>query len=189
MTSTPFWNLTPWTTLGNWFSPFDRRQVFAASATSLKTILFAVFCDSDPFVRTVRWRTVAETLSIGVEVAPRREVALLPGIVFRLPIRRQPRDHRRRQVGRVPAEENREGLREVAGRDAAQIKDRKQCIAALVRRAHFGRIEEVERIFSAGTTSPRSRTFARRTAQQARSRSGSPAPGHDRDDKAISSIQ
>jgi transposase len=27
MTSTPFWNLTPRTTLGNWFSPFRRRLV------------------------------------------------------------------------------------------------------------------------------------------------------------------
>ena len=54
MTSTPFWNLTPWTTLGNWFSPFNRRHVFAAAVTSLKTISLAVFADSDPFVRTVR---------------------------------------------------------------------------------------------------------------------------------------
>lgn len=29
---------------------------------------FAVFCDSAPLVRTVRWRTVANTLSIGFEV-------------------------------------------------------------------------------------------------------------------------
>src|SRR6266851_6392001 len=28
MTSMPFWNLTPWTTFGNWFSPFNRRQCF-----------------------------------------------------------------------------------------------------------------------------------------------------------------
>lgn len=33
--------------------------------TSLKTISLAVFDDREPFVRTVRWRTVAKTLSIG----------------------------------------------------------------------------------------------------------------------------
>ena len=50
MTSMRFWNLTPWTTFGNWFSPFNRRQVFAAAATSLNTINLAVVADSDPFV-------------------------------------------------------------------------------------------------------------------------------------------
>ena len=34
----------------------------------------------------------------------------------------------------------------------------------LVRRAHLGRIDEVNRIFSAALTLPRSRTLARRTA-------------------------
>src|SRR3974390_1706161 len=64
----PFWNLTPWTTFGNWFSPFNRRQVFAAAVTSLNTMSLAVFADKDPLVRTVRWRTVANTLSIGIDV-------------------------------------------------------------------------------------------------------------------------
>src|ERR1700687_3334043 len=68
MTSMPFWNLTPWTTFGNWFSPFNRRQVFAAAVTSLNTISLAVFVDRAPFVRTVRCRTVANTLSIGFDV-------------------------------------------------------------------------------------------------------------------------
>jgi len=68
MTSTPFWNLTPRTTFGNWFSPFNRRHVLAAAETSLKTMSLAVLGDSDPFVRTVRCRTVASTLSIGFEI-------------------------------------------------------------------------------------------------------------------------
>lgn len=42
VTSTPLVNLMPWTTLGNWFSPFSRRQVFAAAVTSLNTISLAV---------------------------------------------------------------------------------------------------------------------------------------------------
>src|ERR1700726_3184064 len=33
-----------------------------------------------------------------IHVSPRREVALLPGVVIRLPFGRQPRDHRWRQV-------------------------------------------------------------------------------------------
>jgi len=54
MTSIPFWNLIPWTTFGNWFSPFNRRHVFAAALTSLNTMSLAVFADRAPFVRTVR---------------------------------------------------------------------------------------------------------------------------------------
>ena len=54
MTSMPFWNLIPWTTFGNWFSPFNRRHVFAAALTSLNTMSLAVFADRDPFVRAVR---------------------------------------------------------------------------------------------------------------------------------------
>src|SRR5271163_3472568 len=54
MTSMPFWNLIPWTIFGNWFSPFNRRHVFAAALTSLNTMSLAVFADRAPFVRTVR---------------------------------------------------------------------------------------------------------------------------------------
>lgn len=45
-----------------------RRQVLAAAMTSLKTISLAVFEESESLVRTVRWRTVAKTLSMGLEV-------------------------------------------------------------------------------------------------------------------------
>ena len=68
VTSTPLVNVTPWTTLGNWCSPFNRRQVLAAAVTSLNTINLAVSWDSAPLVRTVRCRTVANTLSIGFDV-------------------------------------------------------------------------------------------------------------------------
>src|SRR5882762_2353977 len=68
MTSMPFWNLTPLTTFGNWFSPFNRRHVFAAALTSLNTMSLAVLVDRAPFVLTVRCRTVANTLSIGFDV-------------------------------------------------------------------------------------------------------------------------
>ena len=45
MTSMPFWNLTRWATFGNWFSPFNRRHVFAAALTSLNTMSLAVLAD------------------------------------------------------------------------------------------------------------------------------------------------
>src|SRR6516165_10568487 len=64
----PFWNLIPWTTFGNWFSPFNRRHVFAAALTSLNTMSLAVLADRAPLVRTVRSCTVANTLSIGFDV-------------------------------------------------------------------------------------------------------------------------
>ena len=54
----------PWMTLGNWFVPLSLRQVFEAAWTSLNTISFTVFCDSEPLLRTVRCLTVAKTLSL-----------------------------------------------------------------------------------------------------------------------------
>src|SRR5512144_2444916 len=66
-----------------------------------------------------------------IDVAPRREIALLPCLVVRLPLRRQTRDHRRRQVRRVLTQESGEGLLEVAGRNAPQVQDRQQSIEAL----------------------------------------------------------
>ena len=61
-----------------------------------------------------------------VNVAPCREVALLPRLIFRLPLCRQPRDHRRRQVRRVLAQHSRQRLLEIARRDAAQVQQRQQ---------------------------------------------------------------
>jgi hypothetical protein len=68
VTSTLSVGVTPWRTLGNWFSPLSRRQVFAAAVTSLNTTNLAVSWDNAPLVRTVRCRTVANTLSIGFDV-------------------------------------------------------------------------------------------------------------------------
>jgi hypothetical protein len=68
MISVPSLYLTPAITFGNWFSPISRRQLFAAAITSLNTISRAVVGDSAPLVRTVRCRTVANTLSIGFVV-------------------------------------------------------------------------------------------------------------------------
>jgi crotonobetainyl-CoA:carnitine CoA-transferase CaiB-like acyl-CoA transferase len=45
--------MTPATTVGNWFSPFSRYQVFEAVITSLNTISLAVVGESAPLIRTV----------------------------------------------------------------------------------------------------------------------------------------
>ncbi|MEY9405389.1 hypothetical protein ABIF79_011828 [Bradyrhizobium japonicum] len=66
-----------------------------------------------------------------VDIATRRQIASLPAFVLDLPIGLQAGDHRRRQVRRILAEQRRERLLEVAGRDAAQIEDRDQGIQAL----------------------------------------------------------
>ena len=52
MTSMPFWNLTPLTTFGNWFSPFSRRHVFAAALKWRRVAALALLG---------RWTTPAQT--------------------------------------------------------------------------------------------------------------------------------
>jgi hypothetical protein len=65
-----------------------------------------------------------------MDVPAGREIALLPALVLRLPLGRQPRDHARRQVGRILAKKGSERLLEVAGGDAAQIEDGQQGVEA-----------------------------------------------------------
>src|SRR5215217_1750108 len=60
-----------------------------------------------------------------------RQVTATPSVVFALPGRRQPPDHRRREVRRVLAEQARERLLEVASRDAPQVEDGQERIEAL----------------------------------------------------------
>ena len=68
VTSTPLQNSMLWMTLGNCLPPVSCRQVFEAAIASLKTLASAVVWTSDPLVRTVRWQTVANTLSTGFVV-------------------------------------------------------------------------------------------------------------------------
>src|SRR5271169_5108214 len=82
-----------------------------------------------------------------IHVLPCREIPLLPSVIIRLPLRRQPRDHGRR-VWRVLAQEGGEPLLKIAGRHPAQVENRQSASRLLVRRAHFGRIADVKRIFS-----------------------------------------
>jgi hypothetical protein len=59
-----------------------------------------------------------------VDVAPGRQIAPLPTGVICLPLAAEPRNHRRRQVRRVLAQQGRERLLEVAHRHDAQVEDR-----------------------------------------------------------------
>jgi hypothetical protein len=54
----------------------------------------------------------------------------LPALVVDLPVALQPGDHRRRQVRGILAEQGRERLLEVAGRDPAQVEHRQQGLQA-----------------------------------------------------------
>ncbi|MET4753602.1 hypothetical protein ABIB08_007976 [Bradyrhizobium sp. RT11b] len=64
----PSLNPTNATTLGNGFVLLSRRQVLDAAITSLNTIGLAVVGDKEPFVRTVLYRPVADTRSMGLVV-------------------------------------------------------------------------------------------------------------------------
>ncbi|MGY4286310.1 hypothetical protein ACVWXO_005530 [Bradyrhizobium sp. LM2.7] len=55
-----------------------------------------------------------------IHIASRRQIALLPALILALPLGRQPGDDRPRQVRRVLAQQGRQRLLEIAGRDAAQ---------------------------------------------------------------------
>src|ERR1700688_3443823 len=70
------------------------------------------------------------TVGPHIQVSARRQIPLLPMPVLDLPLRRQTGNHRRRQVRRVLAQQRRQCLLEVSGRDATQIKDRQKRIQA-----------------------------------------------------------
>src|ERR1700732_5463850 len=64
-TSIPSVNLTLRIIFGNWLWPSRRRQFFSAASASLKIMASAVLFERHPLERTVRWRTVANELSMG----------------------------------------------------------------------------------------------------------------------------
>src|SRR5947207_6297200 len=53
---------------GNWLWPLRRRQLFSAASASLKIMASAVLFERHPLERTVRWRTVANELSMTLVV-------------------------------------------------------------------------------------------------------------------------
>ena len=67
-TSIPSVNLTPRIIFGNWLWPLRRCQLFSAASASLKIMASAVLLERHPLERTVRWRTVANELSMGLVV-------------------------------------------------------------------------------------------------------------------------
>src|SRR5713101_8550700 len=71
------------------------------------------------------------TVGPHIQVSARRQIPLLPMPVLALPLRRQTGNHRRRQVRRILAQQRRQCLLEVSGRDATQIKNRQKRIQAL----------------------------------------------------------
>src|SRR5712675_2606186 len=71
------------------------------------------------------------TVGPHIQVSARRQIPLLPIPVLALPLRRQTGNHRRRQVRRILAQQRRQCLLEVSGRDATQIKNRQKRIQAL----------------------------------------------------------
>src|SRR5215831_6568815 len=64
--SMPSMNFTPVISFGNWLWPSRRRQLFSAACASLKTMAIAVLFERHPLERTVRCRTVANVLSMGL---------------------------------------------------------------------------------------------------------------------------
>src|SRR4051794_34258793 len=66
--SMPSMNFTPVISFSNWLWPSRRRQLFSAACASLKTMAIAVLFERHPLERTVRCRTVANVLSMGLVV-------------------------------------------------------------------------------------------------------------------------
>src|SRR5258708_23538853 len=54
--------------LGNWLWPLRRRQLLSAASPSLKIMASEVLLERHPLERTVRWRTVANELSMTLVV-------------------------------------------------------------------------------------------------------------------------
>src|SRR5471032_2338883 len=71
------------------------------------------------------------TVGPHIQVSARRQIPLLPMPILALPLRCQTGNHRRRQVRRILAQQRRQGLLEVPGRDTTQIKNRQKRIQAL----------------------------------------------------------
>ena len=73
-----------------------------------------------------------------VDVAARRQIAILPSPIFVFPLALEPRDHRRREIGRVLAQQGRQRLLKIAGGNSAQVENRQQSVEALGSTSPFG---------------------------------------------------
>jgi hypothetical protein len=66
-----------------------------------------------------------------IDIAARRQIALLPPLIRVFPLAFEPRDHCRREVWRVLAKQGRENLVEIAGRNPVQIESRQESVETL----------------------------------------------------------
>ena len=121
--------------------------------------------DKNALLLILEPRLKVDAVRPDIDIAPGREIALLPAFVFSDPPFLQPRDGGCRQTGSVLAEKRSKGLFEGPGRDALQVKDREQCIEALraprIRRKDRGCEADA---FGSSAPASRSRTRGWRTA-------------------------
>ena len=87
--------------------------------------------DEDALRFVLQTRLQMDAVGPDVDVALGRQIALLPRAVLVDPTVLQPRDGGGRQPGSILAEQRRQRLGEVAGRDALQVEDRHQRLQAL----------------------------------------------------------
>ena len=73
-------------------------------------------------------RREVDTVGPEVDVAPGREVALLPALVLPLPSLRQPPHRGGREARCVGAEQRRQGLLELPGRNALEVEPRQELL-------------------------------------------------------------
>ncbi len=127
------------------FAPVLRALAGAVSEADQLLLAFRSGADQhkDALLVVLQPGLQMDAIRPDVDVSPGRQIALLPAIMFVAPGLLQPRDRRCRQPRRLPAEQGRQRLLEVAGRDALQVEDRDQHLQALgaarVRRQDRGR--------------------------------------------------
>ena len=130
-------------------------NISRSSVRSARIVFKRLFTSSVAFSRRI-----SSGIRPDVGVAAGREITALPAVIFLRPTCREPRNHARRQVGRVCPKDRRQRLLKIAGGDGAQVKHRQQSIETFGPTAHFGRMLEVKRIFASTRRSvARSRTF------------------------------
>ena len=115
-------------------APLHLDQQFAPALGALPD----THLEADELLATLRGRADQDEHALGVvfhpglevdavcpdiNIAPGREVAGLPADVLGLPLGRETRDHRGREVRGAAAEQGCEGVLEVTGRDPAQVEN------------------------------------------------------------------
>jgi hypothetical protein len=134
----------------------DRQQLLVAIGIGADD-------DQQALAVVVEPRREIDAVGPNVDEAPPREIATLPALVLLLPSRHQPAHRRGRETGRVGAQERRQGLLELAGRDALQIEPGQQLLDVPGPPQERRQDLRGEADALAARPSPRSRSFGRRT--------------------------